>query len=281
MDNLYYNKIVKQIELKSRLIADSSLVGMYKSAFKGSGMEYAHSRLFELGDDYRHIDSRLTALNHQVFTKTFEEERLLNVFLLIDISSSMQIGNIGSSKPELVAEISSILASIAFSNGDRVGYATFNDDIVNYVAPQRKMESIAKMLNLILKNDTQGKTNISGVFKRFSNVFNERAIVFVISDFNSQNFNKELSILSKKFDVILINLSKSNTSLVNLGGFINACDSEESTYQTIEMNFIGNRNLQIIDIAKELNVDIINCTDSKGFIDKLKNLMLKRVAQRC
>ncbi len=49
--------------------------GDYQSPFKGRGMEFDESRLYQPGDDIRNIDWRVTARTGKTHTKLFREER--------------------------------------------------------------------------------------------------------------------------------------------------------------------------------------------------------------
>ena len=61
------------------------------------------------------------------------EERNLNVFFLIDVSSSMVYGSIDKLKIEYVAELAAALSYVVLNAGDSVGFALFNDKIVKNI----------------------------------------------------------------------------------------------------------------------------------------------------
>ncbi len=279
---LKYSKI-KQLEIKSTLIAQSQLAGAYKSAFKGVGLDYSQSRVFEEGDDYRRIDSRLTARNHQIYTKTFDEERLLNVILLVDVSGSMQCGNAGSSNAELSAEAAAIIAGAAHFNGDKVGFITFDESIIDATPPSQRIDNIPKMLKHILDANSNGSTNIAVALQKLLYIIQERAIVFILSDFQSQNFKKELAVASKKFDIILLHLRESIEVDSSMSGFVNFIDSETKSRKVAHLG----KNFEYRDargelemISKELNIDLVSFSTADELIANLINLMNERTRRK-
>ena len=86
---------VKEVELVTRKKSAASLAGDYKSRFKGQGMQFSDSRLYQYGDDIRHIDWRTTARMQEAYVKTFEEERELNILFAVDVSASGGFGSTG------------------------------------------------------------------------------------------------------------------------------------------------------------------------------------------
>ena len=81
-------KKVRELEIKSKKLTTHLFTGEYHSAFKGKGMSFREVREYYAGDDIRFIDWNVSARFGHPFSKVFEEERELTVFLLVDISNS-------------------------------------------------------------------------------------------------------------------------------------------------------------------------------------------------
>ena len=86
-------KEVRRVQLRTKRLVDSILAGAYRSAFKGTGMEFAEVRAYQPGDDVRHIDWNVTARSPQPYIKSFQEERELTVMLMVDVSASSLFGS--------------------------------------------------------------------------------------------------------------------------------------------------------------------------------------------
>ena len=90
-------RVVKQVEIKARILADEALVGTYRSVFRGSGLDFEEVREYEPGDDIRTIDWNVTARMNAPYIKKYREERELNIYLAVDVSSSATSPTEGSS----------------------------------------------------------------------------------------------------------------------------------------------------------------------------------------
>src|SRR5438128_10820156 len=100
---------VRELEIKSKKITTHLFTGEYHSAFKGKGMSFREVKEYYPGDDVRFIDWNVSARFNHPFSKVFEEERELSVYLLVDISNSNLFGTTGNRKKDLIAEIGAVL----------------------------------------------------------------------------------------------------------------------------------------------------------------------------
>jgi len=85
--------IIENIRVK----VNSLMVGEKPSAMKGLGIDVEDFREYVYGDDFRHIDWKITAKipyydTPRFYVKEYREEKSLNTFVLLDSSSSMQMG---------------------------------------------------------------------------------------------------------------------------------------------------------------------------------------------
>src|SRR5207244_807380 len=83
---------VKQVEIKARILPDEAMVGTYRSVFRGLGLDFEEVREYEPGDDIRTIDWNVTARMSLPYIKKYREERELNIYLAVDVSSSGWFG---------------------------------------------------------------------------------------------------------------------------------------------------------------------------------------------
>src|SRR2546426_6964059 len=101
-------KKVRKIEIKTRGLSSHIFSGEYHSAFKGRGMAFSEVREYQPGDDIRAIDWNVTARLNHPYVKIFEEERELNVMLLVDVSGSENFGTQKQLKREMITEICAV-----------------------------------------------------------------------------------------------------------------------------------------------------------------------------
>ena len=177
---------MRQLEIRTRRMVNDSLAGSYHSVFKGRGMDFDEVREYSPGDEVRTIDWNVTARAGRAFVKKFTEERELTILLLVDISASGNFGSATLSKRDLAAELASVLAFSAIRNSDKVGLVMYTDRIERYLPPKKGRRHVLRVVRDILYHTPQGRgTDTVKALDVVSHVLHRRAIVFLISDFES------------------------------------------------------------------------------------------------
>ena len=177
---------VRQIEIRTRRLVDSSMGGEYHSVFKGRGMDFDEVREYVAGDEMRTIDWNVTARAGRPFVKKFTEERELTILLLVDVSASGNFGSTSQSKREMAAELASVLAFSAIHNSDKVGLILFSDQIEQYIPPKKGRRHVLRVVREILYFEPQRRgTDIVQALDFANRVLQRRAVTFLISDFQT------------------------------------------------------------------------------------------------
>src|SRR5580692_9358163 len=177
---------MRQLEIRTRRMVDDSIAGAYHSVFKGRGMDFDEVREYSPGDEVRTIDWNVTARAGRPFVKKFTEERELTILLLVDISASGNFGSAALSKRDLAAELASVLAFSAIRNSDKVGLLLYTDRIERYLPPKKGRRHVLRVVRDILYHTPEGRgTDSVKALDVASHVLHRRAIVFLISDFQS------------------------------------------------------------------------------------------------
>jgi uncharacterized protein (DUF58 family) len=201
-------RLVKQVEIKARILADEALVGTYRSVFRGSGLDFEEVREYEPGDDVRSIDWNVTARMNTPYIKKYREERELNIYLAVDISSSSWFGTANLSKRELAADVAALLAVTAMHNNDRVGLVLFADGVREFVPPRQGRHHLLHVIReLLFTEPRRSRTELATVADYLANVTKKRNVVFVLSDFLDVEFEAPLRALGHKHDVIALILN--------------------------------------------------------------------------
>jgi len=125
--------------------------GAYGSAFRGRGMEFDETRIYQAGDDVRAIDWRVTARTGRVHTKLFHEERERPVLLLVDQRPHMRFGTRDAFKSVVAARAAATVAWAARDGGDRVGGVILGDAPLDQsvIAPQRSRARLLQFLHAL------------------------------------------------------------------------------------------------------------------------------------
>ena len=167
--------------------------GDYQSPFKGRGMEFDESRLYQPGDDIRNIDWRVTARTNKVHTKLFREERERPVFVWVDFRRPMFFATRGCFKAVLAAKIAGLLAWSANRHGDRIGGVIFSEATHHELKPQRGKTGVLKLINHLVSHPAwqqyaeAAPDNRAGgrALARLRRVARPGSLIFLISDFRN------------------------------------------------------------------------------------------------
>ena len=228
-------KKVRKVEIKTKRLSNNIFGGEYHSTFKGRGMTFSEVRGYEFGDDVRSIDWNVTARYNAPIVKVFEEERELTLMLMVDISGSKFFGTDNDLKKNIATEISATLAFSAIQNNDKVGLILFTDNVELYIPPAKGRTHILRIIRELIEFKPKSKrTDISTALEFFSNVTSKKSIAFLLSDFISKDYQKALSIASKKHDLTGIRIyDKFEEEMPNLG-LIPMIDQETDKVEFID-----------------------------------------------
>ena len=235
MDTKELLKKVRKIEIKTRRLSDHVFGGEYHSTFKGRGMTFSEVRQYQFGDDVRAIDWNVTARYNEPFVKVFEEERELTLMLVVDVSGSEFFGTTQQFKRDVLTEIAATLSFSALQNNDKVGLLLFSDQVELFIPPKKGRSHILRIIRELLEFEPKSKaTDIANALAFLSGILKKKAIVFLLSDFMDEGYDKTLRIAAKKHDLTGIRVyDKLEETLPNLG-IVPMVDSE--TLQTRLIN---------------------------------------------
>ncbi len=280
MDTKALLKKVRKIEIKTRRLSDHVFGGEYHSTFKGRGMTFSEVRQYQFGDDVRAIDWNVTARYNEPFVKVFEEERELTLMLVVDVSGSEAFGTRSQFKREILTEIAATLAFSALQNNDKVGLVLFSDQIELFIPPKKGRSHILRIIRELLEfKPLSLKTDISSALEFLSSVLKKKAIVFLMSDFMNEGYEKTLRIAAKKHDLTGIRVfDPMEESLPNLG-MVPMIDAETGKMKWINTFSKNIRRMYTMRYAKHVNnfeelfkkngAGHLSCSVEESYVKKL------------
>lgn len=218
---------IRQIEIRTKHLVNDVFSGEYHSVFKGRGMEFAEVREYEPGDEIRSIDWNVTARLGRPYIKRFIEERELTVILMADVSASGHFGTANQMKSEITAEICALLAYAAIQNNDRVGLLMFTDQIEKYIPPKKGRTHILRVIREVLYNQPgHTGTDLTQALEYLNRLLTRRSIVFILSDFLTEDYMKPLRVASKRHDVVAVTITDPRELSLPGVGLIELQDAE-------------------------------------------------------
>ncbi|WP_444994223.1 DUF58 domain-containing protein [Aliikangiella sp. IMCC44359] len=221
-----HNPIIQWLAPDSKV--KTNRVGGFRSRFKGRGMDFDEVRVYQIGDDIRNIDWRVTARTGTAHTKLFKEERERPVFVVLDQMPNMFFGTAQVFKSIIASKIAAQLMWNTLANGDRFGSLLFSQYEHQEMKPSNNRRNCMRLLNRIVEsyqqvlnqtfapaNDTNEQpsqtthSQFSDTLKRLKYLAKPGTLIHVISDFNhfDETCQGHLSKISQHTDIhcILIN----------------------------------------------------------------------------
>ncbi|MBL0355959.1 MAG: DUF58 domain-containing protein [Chitinophagaceae bacterium] len=278
---------VRELEIKSKKITTHLFTGEYHSAFKGKGMSFREVREYYAGDDVRFIDWNVSARFSHPFTKVFEEERELAVYLLVDISNSNLFGTVNGRKKDLINEIGAVLTFSAISNNDKVGAVFFSDKIEKFIAPKKGRQHALYIVRELLTVEPAGKsTKMEDAIRFFNKASHQKSIAFVLSDFADVEYENDLKVVGGKHDVIGLRIYDKMDMQLPDAGLLQVEDLETGQKKWIDssdkiiqynyhQNFIRQSELSK-NYFKKAGADLLHIRTDEDYVKVLQQFFLKR-----
>lgn len=231
-------KKLRKYEIRIRKAISTQMQGDFHSVFKGTGLEFDDVRAYQYGDDVRSIDWNVSAKGHGTFVKTYREEKEQSVFLMLDVSASQTIGTGAQQKIDVGKEICGVLALAAARQQSQIGMICFSDQKEKYIKPAKGVQqaySIIKALSELQPKSV--RTNLPAGIRLTLDIIKRRSIILLLSDFIDNSYEKELAMLAKRHDLIVLHLLDVREHDLPPMGIVPVLDKE--TGRTIWLNTSG------------------------------------------
>jgi uncharacterized protein (DUF58 family) len=287
MDAAEVLKKIRALEIKTKGLVQTMFAGDYHSIFKGRGMNFEDVREYQPGDEIRAIDWNVTARLGTAFVKKFTEERELTVVLVVDVSASGNFGSVSQSKRELAAEVACVLAFSAIRNNDKVGLLLFSDRVELFIPPKKGRSHTLRIIREILFFEPAGRGTAPALALDYlNNVVTRRAVVFFISDFQTSDFSRELSVSGRRHDFIALHIQDQREEALPNVGIITLEDAE--TGEQIEINtgdrttrarFSAQAETRRAELNRTLrrnNIDAISLRTGENYLPALRSFFKQR-----
>ncbi len=163
-------------------ILESHEAGNLPTRALGSGLDYAESRVYQMGDDPRAINWRLSARSQETFVKTYHIESRPSVSIFLDKRRSMFFGTRRRLKVTQALRVATLIAYAADLHqldfqawilDEEFGLQYFDD-----------IEAFLSQANHAINNTrTNNKSTINSVLQEINQRTTKGSLVYLISDF--------------------------------------------------------------------------------------------------
>ena len=266
---------IKNLQIQTKDLVEGIESGAFNSKFRGGGIEFSEVREYIPGDDVKRIDWNVSARYDTLFVKEFVEENELNIYLILDLSESNNFG-FKKSKLDLSFEVAVSLMFLALKNNDRLGLGIFTDKLEKFIPSKKGKRQLLRIIKeLIDYKPKSKKTNIMGSLSTLNNKLKRKSVIYIISDFISDSYDKPLKFLKLHHQVVLINISDIREKEIPEIGYAYLEDSEtgeqilvNTSDKKFQKQYRESMNEKIKNDQKNMNklgIDMINLSNEESF----------------
>ena len=220
-------KKIERLSIASKRMFPGTMKGKRRSPKRGSSVEFADYRDYQLGDDFRFVDWNIYARLDRLFLKTFVEEENILIHILLDSSVSMNFGS--PSKLEYGKRVAAVLGYIGLVGLDMVTVSSFAEDLADQVRPLRGKDRIFTLLDFLENIQPSQQTRMDASLQRYVLKMSHAGVAIVISDFLVPQASYEAglkALMYKNFDVNVIHVMSEEELHPKLSGELKLLDAE-------------------------------------------------------
>ena len=262
---------------------DGLLQGDYRTLFRGSGMDLADLREYQLHDDARHIDWNVTARMQTPYVREHHEDREITAWFLLDLSPSMDLGSGERRKRDAAIEFTAALARILTRRGNRVGALIYSGDLDGVIPASGGRRHVLRLLHALSsrpERTTAQPTDLSAFLRAGFNILKRRSLVFVVSDFISKpGWDQPLSLLARRHELLAVRLvDPIERDLPDLGLFTLQdaetgerlfVDSHDKAFRRRFAQLVDAREAELREAFGRAGVDVLELAPDDDLVDAL------------
>jgi uncharacterized protein (DUF58 family) len=259
-------KKIAEIEIHTKRIMRSTLIGDSRSAQKGSGFEFNQIREYQMGDDIRFIDWRASARTNKILVKEYIEERNRTIMILLDISASADFTSSSLTNADIMKQVAAILTFVAGYSKDRVGLILYSDVVECLVPPAMGHIHVHTILEHIFSHkNISNSTNAAVALDRLKQMRSRNAAIFLISDCIDEQLNESLRLASRMNEIVVVRCLDNLERNLPQVGFLPIEDPETGARCIIDTRSSKNANIylnqRMIEQQKLFSKYGIDCLD--------------------
>ncbi|MAF50720.1 MAG: hypothetical protein CMH64_01385 [Nanoarchaeota archaeon] len=285
---LKVKNLVTQLDIVTKGFTTSKMTGNYKSAFKGSGLEFDGFRKYMPEDDSSLIDWKASVRTNGLLIKEFKEERNLNIYFLFDVSTSMLFGSTERLKNQYGAELIASLSYASMQNDDSIGIGMFNDKIVRGIKPQSGEKQYYFLLGALTNSKLYGGRYDLNKALDFTLQFLEgSSLLFIVSDFIGlqKGWEKYIKKVSAKFDVIalMVRDPRDRELPEDVGDVVveDPYGSEKLSLHPKSISkkyskYVKKQEYQLEEVFKKAGSEFLSLSTDKDFVNPLIKMFARR-----
>jgi uncharacterized protein (DUF58 family) len=188
---------------------DGLLSGDHAGLLPGSGLDRGDARAYVPGDDPRHIDWSVTARTTQTHVRDAVADHELELWLVVDGSSSLAFGTGLTDKYELAWAAAGAFALLAARGGNRVGALRASTTAPQRIEARSGRDHVGALLARLRTPPEDGDPGaLAEALDQVGRLSRRRSVVVVVSDFlGPPDWEHPLRVLGRDHDLFAIEVS--------------------------------------------------------------------------
>ncbi len=177
---------MEDLSLAARGIVDGALQGVHRSLFRGYGAEFDSHREYQAGDDLRYLDWNLYGRHGRFFTKQYQADTNLNLYLLVDATGSMGMQRGVVTKFRYAARAAAAMALLTRRSRDAPGLFLLRSGIAEALPPRARPGQFDDIAGLLASTIPGGAADVGKALDAVINNCRRKGLVVLFSDFLDQ-----------------------------------------------------------------------------------------------
>jgi uncharacterized protein (DUF58 family) len=265
----------RRFVLAIRALADSLSYGTDASPYRGGGLEYVQSRLYQPGDPVRWLDWRITARTRKFHVKEYETPKRMPCYLLVDTSASMAVSSTKTSKYETAVFIAGGIALACLDRISPVAVLGVGERELRY-NPSLSRDKIMQWLLVLRRYDVNEHTHLSERLREIGPVLSERSLIIVLSDLNQPDSIAPLKRLGQEHDVVAIQITDPAERSLRGAGFIRGREAETGRNLTTRGKRMGIDQSTLVAELRRGRVDHFPVVTNEKYAWRLRHFFKAR-----
>lgn len=276
-------QVLRRLEWKVIKRLDGLLQGDYRTLLRGTGLDLADLREYQLHDDVRHIDWNVTARMQSPHVRVFTEDREMSAWFLLDLSPSVDFGSGELRKRNVSAEFVAVLARLLTRHGNRVGAMLYGAGVDTIIPTRSGRRHVLHLLHSMLDRVAtaeSGPTKLHDLLASAAGTIKRRSTIFVVSDFISEpGWEKALAQLAQRHEVVAVRvLDPLELNLPDLG-LLTLRDAETGEQVVVDTHDAGfrkrfariaaQREAELREALVRGNVDALELSTDADLVDAI------------
>ncbi len=231
--------VLRRLEIDVARRLDGILHGDHRGLVPGHGSEPGEARVYEPGDDVRHIDWNVTARTGTTHLRESIADRELECWLVVDRSASLDFGTAHEEKRDVALAASAGVGVLTARGGNRVGAVISDADGCVTIPPRQGRNHLMSILSRIdraPRTDGPPSVSFSKTLDRAQQMARRHGLVVVISDFveDPEHWRHALAHLAVKHQVLCVEIVDPRELELPDAGVLTLVDTETGRVREID-----------------------------------------------